>query len=309
MIVDTLKVFVAVAEQSNFSRAAETLNLSQPGVSLHIRNLENEFGVKLLHRSSKQVKMTEAGLILYKRAKQILANYEAAKEEICLLRDEVTGSLKIGASYTIGEYILPRVLSQFVSQFPLIDIQVWIANTEEIAHAIHSNELDVGLVEGKIGYPEIQMKPPFMKDEMVLVVPSGHPLASQSTVDESMLHDLVWIFREHGSGTRAFSDDFIEESGIQVKRSFIFNSNQGVKEAVVAGLGVAILSRLVITKELENEQLHSIQVRGKQLTRDFHVLQDAKSSLDTMAVKMFIQKLKQLERESFIVQLPSPNPS
>lgn len=133
MIVDTLKVFVTVVEQSNFSRAAEILNLSQPGVSLHIRNLENEFGVKLLHRSSKQVKTTEAGHILYARAKQILSQYEAASEEISLLRNEVTGSLKIGASFTIGEYILP-VYSQFVNQYPQVDVHVNIANTEEIAH-------------------------------------------------------------------------------------------------------------------------------------------------------------------------------
>lgn len=299
MIVHTLNVFVTVAEQSNFSRAAEMLNLSQPGVSLHIRNLENEFGVKLLHRSSKQVKMTEAGLILYKRAKQILAQYDAATEEINLLRNEVTGSLKIGASYTIGEYILPRLLSQFVNQYPHIDIQVKIANTEEIAQEIHSNELDVGLVEGEIEYPEIQMNPPFMEDEMVLVVSTAHPLASLRSVNTSMLHDLVWVFREQGSGTRAFSDHFIDELGLHVKRSFVFNSNQGVKEAVVAGLGVAILSRLVMVKELESGGLHSIQVQGQHLTRNFYVLQDKKSSLDTMAVKMFIQKLRQFEKAPY----------
>ncbi|MNZ44479.1 HTH-type transcriptional regulator CysL [compost metagenome] len=298
MIVDTLKVFVTVAELSNFSRAAEVLNLSQPGVSLHIRNLENEFGIKLLHRSSKQVKLTEAGLILYKNAKQILEKYDTAKEEIYLLRNEVTGSLKIGASYTIGEYLLPHILSQFVKQFPLIDIHVRIANTEEVAQAVHTNELDIGLVEGKVGYPEIQITPPFMEDEMVLVVPAGHHLVAHSSVKASMLHDLVWIFREHGSGTRAFSDEFIEESGIQVKRSFVFNSNQGVKEAVVAGLGIAILSRLVISNELEGKGLHSIQIKDVHLTRHFYVLQNGKSSLETMAVKMFIQNLRQFGKES-----------
>ncbi|MDQ0086890.1 DNA-binding transcriptional LysR family regulator [Paenibacillus anaericanus] len=295
MIVDTLKVFVTVVEQSNFSRAAEILNLSQPGVSLHIRNLENEFGVKLLHRSSKLVKMTEAGHILYVRAKQILSQYEAASEEISLLRNEVTGSLIIGASFTIGEYILPRLLSQFVNQYPQVDIQVKIANTEEIAHGIHNHELDIGLVEGETEYPEIQLNPPFMEDEMVLVAHSGHPLTSFRNLNSSMLHDLVWVFRESGSGTRAFSDQFIENLGLHVKRSFVFNSSQGVKEAVIAGLGVAMLSRLVIHKELESGDLQSIQLNEQRLSRNFYVLQDPKSSLDTMAVKMFLQKLRQFE--------------
>jgi DNA-binding transcriptional LysR family regulator len=296
MIVDTLKVFVTVAEQSNFSRAAEMLNLSQPGVSLHIQNLENEFGVKLLHRSSKHVKLTEAGNILYERAKQILSQYESAKEEIHLLRDEVSGSLKIGASLTIGEYILPRLLAQFVNQYPQVEIQVTIANTKEIAQAVYSNELDVGLVEGNVEYSEIQVMPPFMEDEMVLVIPSGHPLSSLGTVEPNMLHDLVWVFRESGSGTREFSNQFIQDLGLRVKRSFVFNSTQGVKEAVMAGLGVAILSRWVIRKELESGELESIQVKGKRLTRNFYVLQETKSSLGTMAVKVFIQKLRQLGR-------------
>lgn len=293
MIVDTLKVFVAVVEQSNFSRAAESLNLSQPGVSQHIRNLENEFGVKLVHRSSKHVKMTEAGGVLYRKAKQMLALYEAAKEEIFLLRDEVTGTLKIGASFTIGEYILPFVLAEFVNQYPQVDVNVTIANTEEIARGVHANELDIGLVEGQVDYPELVVKPPFMEDRMVLVAPPHHPLCGRKNVAPSLLHDQVWVLRESGSGTRAFSDQFIAETGIRVKRSFVFNSNQGVKEAVAAGLGMAILSSLVIRKELESGELCGITVKDKRCTRDFLILRDHAPSSETMAVKMFVQKLGQ----------------
>ncbi|MNI35503.1 HTH-type transcriptional regulator CysL [compost metagenome] len=172
-----------------------------------------------------------------------------------------------------------------------------IANTEEIAQAVHANELDVGLVEGEVEFSEIQVKPPFMEDEMVLVAPSDHPLTSEKTIETHMLQDQVWVYREQGSGTKAFSDHFILDLGLRVKRSFVFNSNQGVKEAVVAGLGIAMLSRWVIRKELESGELHSIQVQGAQtkFTRPFYVLQDTKSSLGTMAVKIFIQKLRQLE--------------
>src|SRR4051812_3861590 len=113
MIVDIMKVFVTVIEQKNFTRAAEILNISQPNVSLHIRNLENEFGTKLIHRSPKQVQITEAGQILYRHAKQILLHFEEARHEINDLRHVVTGKLRVGASFTIGEYILPKVLAEY----------------------------------------------------------------------------------------------------------------------------------------------------------------------------------------------------
>ncbi|WP_306293563.1 LysR substrate-binding domain-containing protein [Paenibacillus sp. 32352] len=296
MIVDTLRVFVMVVEQSHFSRAAEMLNLSQPGVSLHIRNLENEFGAKLVHRSSKQVKVTEAGEILYQQAKQMLALYDSAKEAIRQLRDEVAGTLKIGASLTIGEYVLPRFLAEFTAQYPQIDISVTIGNTEEIAQAVRSHELDIGLVEGNVEHAEIELQPPFMEDELVLVAPADHPLCVvKKAVDIEMLQDHVWVLREPGSGTRAFSDQFMEKSGIRMRRSYVFSSSQGVKEAVVAGLGVAMLSRLVVRKELETGELCSIPVKQTRLLRDFRLLRDKRSAVETMAAKMFIQKLRQFQ--------------
>ncbi|WP_282938886.1 LysR family transcriptional regulator [Paenibacillus sp. RC67] len=296
MVVDTLRVFVMVVEQSHFSRAAELLNLSQPGVSLHIRNLENEFGTKLVHRSSKHVKVTEAGAILYKQAKQMLALYDTAKEDIRQLRDEVAGTLKVGASLTIGEYVLPRFLAEFTYQYPQIDISVMIANTEEIAQAVRANELDIGLVEGRVEHAEIELQPPFMADDMVLVASTDHPLCSaKKGVDSELLQDYVWVLRESGSGTRAFSDQFMEKLGIRMKRSYVFNSSQGVKEAVVAGLGIAMLSRLVVRKDLEAGELCSIMVKNTRLVRDFRIVQDRKTAVETMASKMFIQKLRQFQ--------------
>ncbi|MFD0710342.1 LysR substrate-binding domain-containing protein [Paenibacillus sp. GCM10027626] len=295
MIVETLRVYVAVVEQSNFSRAAELLNLSQPSVSQHIRNLENEFGVKLMHRSPHHVKTTEAGNILYTRAKHILSTYEAAKEEINLLRDEVSGSLKIGASFTIGEYILPHLLAEFVLQYPHVDIQAKIANTDEISQGVRSNTLDIGLVEGNVESSEILETPPFMEDEMVLVSPPNHPLALHKIVEAAALQDQIWVFREPGSGTRAFSDQFIGELGLNLKRSFIFNSNQGVKEAVLAGLGLSLLSRWVIRNELQSGELLPLSVKGQRFVRYFSILRDPKSTSDTMAARMFIQKLRQFK--------------
>ncbi|NEW05975.1 LysR family transcriptional regulator [Paenibacillus sp. SYP-B3998] len=291
MIVETLKVFVTVAEQSNFSRAAELLNLSQPGVSLHIRNLENEHGAKLMHRSPKHVKLTEAGEILYSRAKQILSLYEEAKHEIHLLTEKVSGSIHIGASFTIGEYILPRVLAEYANQFPEVEISVTIANTEEITQALKANKLDLALVEGNVSSHGMLITP-YMKDEMILIASSDHPLAANRAVKTERLQDQIWILRESGSGTRSFCDQFIQAAGLTMKRSYVFNSSQGVKEAVYAGLGITILSRWIVRKELELGEISQIPVTPKLLERNFWIIRNHDHS-STMAVNVFVQKLLQ----------------
>lgn len=289
MIVETLRVFVTTAEQRNFSRAAELLNLSQPGVSLHIRNLENEFGTKLMIRSPKLVKLTEAGDILYRRAKEILALYEAAKQDIDRLHDTVTGSLHIGASFTIGEYVLPRLLAAFAEQYPQVEMDLIIGNTETIVQSIRESKLDLGLVEGDVTATDLIVTP-YMRDEMILVTASEHPLSSLRFVETDALHNQVWVLREGGSGTRAFSDHFIQQAGLNVKRSYVFNSSQGVKEAVSAGLGIAILSRLVVQRELEAGVVTEIPIEGVRLDRTFSLIR-TKDQVLTMSGRVFIEKL------------------
>ena len=203
LLIDPLRIFVTVAKEKSFSRAADELYLSQPGVSLQIRNLENEFGTKLINRSSKHVELTQAREILYRHAHKILRRYNQAVEEINLIRNVVIGRLKIGASFTIGEYILPKVLAQTATKYPAMDTSVTIANTEEIVQALRVNHLDVGIVEGKVNSADFAVEP-FMEDEIVLIVPNDHPLKLKTAVKPQDLQDLVWILRESGSGTRGF---------------------------------------------------------------------------------------------------------
>ncbi|OCT17261.1 LysR family transcriptional regulator [Paenibacillus pectinilyticus] len=289
MIVDALRVFVTVAEQKNFSRAGALLNLSQPAVSLQIRNLENEMNAKLMHRSPKLVVLTDAGEILYRQAKQILSLYEQGKQDIQLLHQKVTGSIQIGASFTIGEYILPRLLAEFAYQFPEVNMSLTIANTEEIAFGLKANKLDLGLVEGEISQNGIEMTA-YMKDEMILIASPNHPLRTKKTVKSDMLHDCTWILREHGSGTRSYSDTFIHTTGLRIKQSYVFTSSQGVKEAVAAGLGISILSRWIVRKELEAGEVVAIPLSPKLTERDFWIIQN-KDDSSSMAIQMFIQKL------------------
>jgi DNA-binding transcriptional LysR family regulator len=289
MITEALRVFVTVTEQSHFSRAAELLNISQPGVSQHIRNLENELGAKLLHRSPKHVRLTEAGEMMYKTAKQILSLYEGTIQDIHRLQDKVTGMIQIGASFTIGEYVLPKRLAEFAAQYPLVAMQVTIGNTEEIVQAVRASVLDIGLIEGEANAADLVITP-FMKDEMILIAPSAHPLAAAHFVDADMLQNQVWVLRESGSGTRAYSDQFIQDAKIAQKRSYVFNSSQSVKEAVISGLGIAMLSRWVVRRELESGEMSELRLNKDRFERSFSIIRHKEGSA-TMASEVFVQRL------------------
>jgi LysR family transcriptional regulator, transcriptional activator of the cysJI operon len=289
--MDPLKVFVTVIEQQNFSRAGDILNLSQPGVSLHIRNLENELGTKLIYRSPKQVQITEPGKILYRHAKQMLNHYETAKREINEFNNVVSGTMKIGASFTIGEYYLPRVLAEFAAQYPMVDIQIIISNSNDVIQGIRSNKLDIGLIEGETDYKDIDVRP-FMNDEMIVVVPPDHPLSQMDLIEGNMLQNQTWVLREQGSGTRTYSDKLLSSLELNIKKTFIFTSIQGVKEAVMAGLGIALLSRLTVQKELKSNELKTFHLKNEPLIRPFSIVKklDFEAS---KAMELFLRKVEE----------------
>lgn len=289
--MDPLKVFVTVIEQKNFSRAGDILNLSQPGVSLHIRNLENELGTKLIYRSPKQVQITEPGKILYRHAKQMLNHYETAKREINEFNNVVSGTMKIGASFTIGEYYLPKVLAEFATQYPMVDIQIIISNSNDVIQGIRSNKLDIGLIEGETDYKDIDVMP-FMNDEMIVVVPQDHPLSQMDLIEGNMLQNQTWVLREQGSGTRTYSDKLLSSLELNIKKTFIFTSIQGVKEAVMAGLGIALLSRLTVQKELKSNELKTFQLKNEPLIRPFSIVKklDFEAS---KAMELFLRKVEE----------------
>ncbi|WJE50057.1 selenium metabolism-associated LysR family transcriptional regulator [Peribacillus frigoritolerans] len=289
--MNPLKVFVTVIEQKNFSRAGDILNLSQPGVSLHIRNLENELGTKLIYRSPKQVQITEPGKILYRHAKQMLNHYETAKREINEFNNVVSGTMKIGASFTIGEYYLPKVLAEFAAQYPMVDIQIIISNSNDVIQGIRSNKLDIGLIEGETDYKDIDVRP-FMNDEMIVVVPPDHPLSQMDLIEGNMLQNQTWVLREQGSGTRTYSDKLLSSLELNIKKTFIFTSIQGVKEAVMAGLGIALLSRLTVQKELKSNELKTFHLKNEPLIRPFSIVKklDFEAS---KAMELFLRKVEE----------------
>ena len=271
MHYDALTTFITLAEVKNFTKTAELLHISQPSVSLHIKNLEKEFQTTLFIRSPKSVQITPTGQILYERAKQMLATYAAAKDEIVAHYHAVQGTLIIGASFTIGEYVLPPILARLQQQFPHLELQIIIGNTEEIIHLAKLLQIDIGLIEGQSHDQELIIHP-FMKDELFIVASSDHPLTKHSPISISELQQQNWIAREPGSGTRIYLEHLFRAYSLQVKSLLTISSNQGIKESVIQGLGLSLLSGCVIERELKNKDLAIVCIEGQPFTRTFSYL-------------------------------------
>lgn len=288
MQYDALKTFITLVEVNNFTKASEILHISQPSVSLHIKNLEQEFQTTLFIRSPKSVQITPTGEILYKRAKQIMAITEAAKEDILAFHHEIQGTIVIGASFTIGEYILPPILARLQQQYPQLELQVIIGNTEEIIRYAKLLQIDIGLIEGQTNDNELIIQP-FMQDELFIVSASDYPLAKQPAITISDLQQQKWVAREAGSGTRVYLDHIFRSNGLQVHSLLTISSNQGVKESVINGLGLSLLSSSVIERELKNGDIAILPLEGHHFMRTFSYLYSP-----TMKNKRNVEKLIEL---------------
>ncbi|MCL5058921.1 MAG: LysR family transcriptional regulator [Actinobacteria bacterium] len=271
MLDNQLDIFITVADKKNFSRAGEYLNMTQPAISQHIHALEDYYGAKLFERSSKKVELTQAGMVLYKYAQEILRLHRVAKKSVADLVDMVTGKLTIGASLTIGEYVLPRLLATFTRKYPDVEYSVLVGNTEIIREFTREGTIDVGLVEGVVEDAQLEIKT-FLKDEMLLVAPTLHPLAKKPRVDRDDLKECVFIIREEGSGTRLAMEEFFEKSGFTPDRVITLGSTQAIKEAVESGLGISILSKWSLRKELSLGSLKPLRIKGLEIPRWFFLI-------------------------------------
>jgi len=271
MQYDALKTFITLVEVNNFTKTSEILHISQPSVSLHIKNLEQELQTTLFIRSPKSVQITPTGDILYNRAKQIMAITEQAKEEILAYHHEIQGTLIIGASFTIGEYILPPIIASLQQQFPQLELQIIIGNTKEIIQYTKLLQVDIGLIEGQAHDHELIIKP-FMQDELFIVSASNHPLTKESTITVEDLQQQNWVAREEGSGTRYYLDHLFRANGLQVRSLLTVSSNQGVKESVIQGLGLSLLSASVIQRELKSGDIKILHLGEQHFMRTFSYL-------------------------------------
>ena len=267
-MLEELKTFIAVVEYKNFTKASEKVNLSQPSVSVHIKNLERYFDTQLIMRSVKQksIVITEKGYLLYRRAKEMIALLETTQKEMQHLSTSIKGSLKIGATYTIGECILPDFLKEFCGAYPDIEIEVVVDNTANISKKVQELQLDIGLIEG-VGHTGDFEQVYFLEDELVIIAPQEVTINKKSFNLES-LQLQRWVTREEGSGLREYLDMFLAHNHITPRTKLVLGSNYAVTEAVKNGLGIAMVSEY-IAKNLEEAEGVSVIKLDEPYKRSF----------------------------------------
>ena len=292
MYYDALKTFVTLVEVKNFTKTADILLMSQPNVSLHIKKLEQEFQTKLLLRSPKYIKITPTGEILYERAKQMITIYEQTRRDIEERHNTIKGELKIGASFTIGEYILPSLLIDLQNDYPELELQVVIGNTEEIVQSVRLYNVDIGLIEGQTNEKELSVHS-FMQDELFIVSSNNHELASKKELTIADLQNQAWVTREVGSGTREYLNHLIRSNGLKTKSLLTISSNQGIKETLIKnGMGLSLLSRSVIERDVQHKTLSILQVKNETFPRTLSYVYSPIMK-DKRNVQIFISALKQ----------------
>ena len=288
---EELKTFIAVVELKNFTKAGESLNLSQPSVSTHIKNLENIFGVTLINRSVRQktIVITENGFTLYKRAKEIINLLDITHMEVRNTSNSLKGHLKIGASLTIGEYILPKFLAIFSEKYPDIDIEIFIENTSIICSHLKELTLDIGLIEGTSSSSSFTQEY-FLEDKMVLAFPYESKLATNNfSLDR--LQNQRWVVREEGSGTREFLNMFLGTNKIIPNGIMVLGSNYAVKEAIKNNLGITIISNFVALPGVKNKELSIIELNSPYIRNFSYLL--PKNITISKASQVFLEDLKE----------------
>ena len=263
-----LQTFIAVAEIKNFTRAAESLHITQAAVTLAIKSLEKKYQVKLIDRTNKYVRLTNAGEILYFHGKKILDHYQRVDRLIDDLANNARGDLLIGSSFTFGEYILPRLLGKFQQLYPEINPEISISNSSRVLRDVSDGKLDVGIIEGNITDNHLLLQS-FAKDEMLVILPSNHPLREKNEVDLSELADETWIIREQGSGTRLAAEQLFEAHHFTPASIRSFGSSQVIKESVEASLGISFLSEWVVQKEVRLGTIKTTRVKHTPVVRNF----------------------------------------
>jgi LysR family transcriptional regulator, transcriptional activator of the cysJI operon len=266
-----LKVFRSVAEHLNFRKASEHLFLTQPAVTLQIKALENDLGVRLFDRSANRVALTPQGSVLLRYARKISALAAQAEHELGAEGGQFSGELSLGVSTTIAQYVLPRLIGAFLDEHPRVQLALRSGNTEQVVQLVLVGNVAIGLIEGPARERGVHTEP-FMRDELVLIVPANSDPAHFSA--QQLLSSSL-LMREQGSGSRHVVEAALEKSGLKLKsfKSVMdLDSTEAIKSAVEAGLGVGFVSRWAISKELELGALRVAQVRGLTMARHFSLV-------------------------------------
>lgn len=266
-----LKVFRVAAERLNFTQAGERLYLTQPAVTLQIKHLEADLGVRLFDRTSRGLRLTPAGEVLLDYARRIEVLYEEARRDIGELSSEVRGALSLGVSTTISQYVLPQVLAAFGQAHPGVRVSVSSGNTEAVIQALTQGSIELALIEGPPHTPGIKLSN-FLDDEIVLIVPREHPWASLTqALSPSKLQTAPLLMRERGSGTRDVTEAALKSAGLDIaflQVPMSLDSTEAIKSAVEVGLGAGLVSQWAL-RETNRGALSVVPLANLHIRRKF----------------------------------------
>lgn len=270
-----LQVFYTVAKRLSFTKAAVELYVTQPAVTKHIQELEHQFGTALFDRRGNQISLTNAGNLLLRHAETIMATYRQLEFDMNALKGEPAGALRVGASSTVAQYVIPSVLARFHEHSADVSISLLSGNTEQIEQQLLHNDIDLGLVEGRTHHSDIRYTP-FVKDELVLVCRADHPLANRDEITLNELRATPMLLRERGSGSLEVIEHALRGTGIKLTDLTVemqLGSTESIKTYISNSRCVAFVSVFAVPNELRAGTLKIIDVAGLSIQRDFYSIQ------------------------------------
>ena len=271
MNLHQLEIFLAVARHRHFSKAAAELDLTQSAVSMQIKQLEEELGVPLFDRLGKTTHLTTAGMILEEHASRILGWVREIYQSIEELQGLERGSVAVGASTTPGIYILPAILGAYKRQYPQVELDYQIADTQQIEQMVVLNQLDFGVVGGHLIKQDLRIEP-YLTDELILVVGADHPFAKGEDVTLERLQSVPFILRQKGFATRKVIDEAFEKRELKLNVIMELRDPESVKQMVIAGLGATIVSKYAVRYEVKGGYLVHVPVQGFPFTRQLVIV-------------------------------------
>ena len=258
-----LKIFEAVARHLSFSRAAEELHLTQPAVSMQVRSLETAAGLPLTEQVGKRVYLTDAGEELARHARVIAQQLREIEESLSAMKGLRGGRLNIGVVST-AKYFAPRLLTSFRQAHPDVELRLGVHNRGDIVQQLADNEIDLAIM----GRPPQELETvsePFAENPLVFVAAPDHPLAKAKNIEPKQLAEESFLLREPGSGTRAAMERFLADNGVVPRRTVEMTSNETIKQAVMAGMGISFISERTIVLELATDHIVRLDVKGTPL--------------------------------------------
>lgn len=282
-----LNVFAAIARHENISLAAQDIALTQSAMSMALKELESQLNAPLFHRQGKRLRLNSLGSALQPKVQQLLLL--AGEIEQMATQDELAGQLRIGASSTIGNYLAPAIIAEFLSLNPNVRIDLKIGNSEQIVDDMLHLRIDIGLIEGVCDNPKIE-RIRWRDDDLKIFCGNKHPLAKKKKVEFADLAQACWILREAGSGTRAIFTNATHDKFQPASQLLELGNSEAIKQAVKTGFGISCLSELAIAAELEHHELQELHIEQLDLRRQLFIIKN-RSRSGSRIEQAFEQKL------------------